>query len=604
MVDNYAEGRVKVWWVDGHYSMCWPQDLFEVGQYDADHNFWLSGGDSDDANDESWETESQHSEPGERSPSAANAEATAAAARPQLAVNLERARVAMGHLEEILGQNPSLENQYIMRRLLEVYKKCRYMDRLMATTFFHENQFMGLIERVRRVSITSPAAATTTVARALDHKQRLFRTGAESPTKCSVPVAASSPTCTTAAEEQPPSFVLATHTQQPTVVIEEVLNTTGNSEFDASATPPPPPSLNEKGDFGNYPTKLFGFVVTNIENASKETEYMQRRRSDQSTGSSSLSKSNDSGNHSRTTTLEWMEPVSSCCLSSSEVTMNSSSSMSKPDYCSAAGEEPNMASSSSASSKCEEPSSTAEAALAPPQLVDELSTCVCARLCALMKAQLVKALKEINDRFSQANASEWEVLEIEDDSVGMSKEMQVNCLDAMAFRLAAVAAGDDDDSATENAASENVCSSRHQIDDAADDDEAITINNKEAVIPVVVAAVKPSLPLAAVAGGGSCVVLECAPPSHTYHLTLFQPTNAQQFYRAVRFDHKLLHTALPPGVWVRLVLLFYLALIHLAEYYLGEYIFLRYLFRRMLNWPMIFWPTINSPNVFFCRNVF
>lgn len=30
VVDNYAEGRVKVWWVDGHYSMCWPQDLFEV----------------------------------------------------------------------------------------------------------------------------------------------------------------------------------------------------------------------------------------------------------------------------------------------------------------------------------------------------------------------------------------------------------------------------------------------------------------------------------------------------------------------------------------------------------------------------------------------
>lgn len=30
VVDNYAEGRVRVWWVDGHDSMCWPQDLFEV----------------------------------------------------------------------------------------------------------------------------------------------------------------------------------------------------------------------------------------------------------------------------------------------------------------------------------------------------------------------------------------------------------------------------------------------------------------------------------------------------------------------------------------------------------------------------------------------
>lgn len=30
VVDNYPEGRVKVWWVDGHSSLCWPQDLFEV----------------------------------------------------------------------------------------------------------------------------------------------------------------------------------------------------------------------------------------------------------------------------------------------------------------------------------------------------------------------------------------------------------------------------------------------------------------------------------------------------------------------------------------------------------------------------------------------
>lgn len=30
VVDNYPEGRVKVWFVDGTMSMCWPQDLFEV----------------------------------------------------------------------------------------------------------------------------------------------------------------------------------------------------------------------------------------------------------------------------------------------------------------------------------------------------------------------------------------------------------------------------------------------------------------------------------------------------------------------------------------------------------------------------------------------
>lgn len=40
VVDNFPEGRVKVWWVNGNTSMCWPQDLFEVGQYDSENNFW------------------------------------------------------------------------------------------------------------------------------------------------------------------------------------------------------------------------------------------------------------------------------------------------------------------------------------------------------------------------------------------------------------------------------------------------------------------------------------------------------------------------------------------------------------------------------------
>ena len=37
----------------------------------------------------------------------------------------------------------------VMRRLLEVYKDCRYMDKLMGTSFFHESHFQGLLEHVR-----------------------------------------------------------------------------------------------------------------------------------------------------------------------------------------------------------------------------------------------------------------------------------------------------------------------------------------------------------------------------------------------------------------------------------------------------------------------
>lgn len=35
-----------------------------------------------------------------------------------------------------------------MKKLIAVYKKCRYLDQLIGTSFFHENHFMGLLERV------------------------------------------------------------------------------------------------------------------------------------------------------------------------------------------------------------------------------------------------------------------------------------------------------------------------------------------------------------------------------------------------------------------------------------------------------------------------
>ncbi|XP_053698475.1 (E3-independent) E2 ubiquitin-conjugating enzyme UBE2O isoform X2 [Sabethes cyaneus] len=164
VIDNYPNGMVKVWWVDGHVSMCWPQDIFEVGQYDSDNNFW--GNESDN---NSWETEDEISELGGLSPQRVS--------KPKLAANLERARVAMARLEELFIINPHLQNQEIMKKLLMVYKKCRYLDRLMDTSFFHEDHFMGLVERVRKSN------NQTTAERALDQKIRLFnQTGSKTVT--------------------------------------------------------------------------------------------------------------------------------------------------------------------------------------------------------------------------------------------------------------------------------------------------------------------------------------------------------------------------------------------------------------------------------------
>lgn len=30
VMDNFPSGQVNVYWVDGHTSMCWPQDLYKV----------------------------------------------------------------------------------------------------------------------------------------------------------------------------------------------------------------------------------------------------------------------------------------------------------------------------------------------------------------------------------------------------------------------------------------------------------------------------------------------------------------------------------------------------------------------------------------------
>lgn len=163
VLDNYPEGRVKVWWVDGHVSMCWPQDLYKVGEYDSDEGEIFDDGSSEDA---SWETEledcfiadDQHNGPGGGGGAGGGGGGGVGGGgvidhteniKPKLAAHIEKARIAMSRLEEIFTQNPALQTTEVMRKLLEVYKDCRYMDRLMGTSFFHESHFQGLLERVR-----------------------------------------------------------------------------------------------------------------------------------------------------------------------------------------------------------------------------------------------------------------------------------------------------------------------------------------------------------------------------------------------------------------------------------------------------------------------
>lgn len=121
-------------------SMCWPQDLYKVGEYDSDEGeLW-----DDVSSDASWETELEDCFIADT-----DEVEQLENIKPKLAAHIEKARIAMSRLEEIFTQNPSLQTTEVMRKLLEVYKDCRYMDRLMGTSFFHESHFQGLLERVR-----------------------------------------------------------------------------------------------------------------------------------------------------------------------------------------------------------------------------------------------------------------------------------------------------------------------------------------------------------------------------------------------------------------------------------------------------------------------
>ncbi|XP_026747607.1 (E3-independent) E2 ubiquitin-conjugating enzyme [Trichoplusia ni] len=195
VIDNFPSGRVKVWWVDGHTSMCWPQDLYKVGEYDSEEGeLWGSEG---SGSEDSWETQSSAHDAEPRTPDplpptppdqpphieAGLAGAVAAEAgegagagvprllEPRVAAHIERGRIAMRKLEEMFAKHPTLQSQEIMRKLLNLYKDCRFLDRLMGTSFFHEDHFLGLLERVRERGASTPRAGERRV-----HEQlaRLF----------------------------------------------------------------------------------------------------------------------------------------------------------------------------------------------------------------------------------------------------------------------------------------------------------------------------------------------------------------------------------------------------------------------------------------------
>lgn len=461
VVDNYPEGRVKVWWVDGTITMCWPQDLFEVGQYDSENNFWGNGGDSDD---ESWQTEDEFSEPG---------------GMPQqqhLTANLERARKAMARLEELFIINPNLQSQEVMKKLLMVYKKCRYLDRLMNTSFFHESNFMGLVERVRK------SGSQTTAERLLEKKNRLFNEAPATGVFACPPVAPE----TSKPVTKKISLLEATKSSSNSNSHED---NSSYCSFESTKSCFQPSTRQASQE---SPTKRQNLLVVASEAWNKQGKCNLSTSSD----ISSITDDNGEGH---------------------KMSLSSSPSSAYKTPSPKRGDDVEKNSTDSGILITLDNGSTSENSKQIIETSDSNSgsfvITVCAKLCSLIKMQLVKALQEINNRYCPSDTFK-EIVDME--------------MDAKA--LARAESEFEDESSPDEVKNYDLT-----------DGEVTKLMKK---IPIETQTVSSS--------SGNFQILENVSSTHKYHLTVFHPTNAQTFFKAVQKEHKLLKSSLPPeGVWVR-----------------------------------------------------
>nr|XP_034830802.1 (E3-independent) E2 ubiquitin-conjugating enzyme UBE2O [Maniola hyperantus] len=502
VIDNFPTGRVKVWWVDGHTSMCWPQDLYKVGEYDSEDGEFL--GSDGSGSEDSWETQSSVPEPRTpdvppparstseehppqpglvvramkrlddvyqmlpslavfsyrfssrnssypigkiaqvfaSSPSEETALVPADSAVPKLleprvAAHIERGRVAMRRLEEIFAKHPTLQSQEIMRKLLNLYKDCRFLDRLMGTTFFHEDHFLGLLERVRERGASTPRAGERRV-----HEQlaRLF-----------APADADDPP-TEAPLDDLDTIMVDDKPFKPIVV--------------ANVTVEP---MDVESD---SPKKSLFLNIESAQSSSSGTNFAQDNATSENAGG--LADVDGEGGARN----------------------------------------------------------------------------VCYKLCSLIHRQLVKAHAEVSRRRPQELAEFLNRLMKKQNATAENLPYHFS----IQYGALVVSIANQDDEAGEGKTSNT----------DAKETSTITATKTEGNAPSPAPASGETAPLATAEGdtdpeatqekpddGEGFNILESAPASHRFRLSMLQPSEPRIFYSAVKREIKLLKSDLPPGVWVR-----------------------------------------------------
>lgn len=491
IIDNYKDGQVKVWWVDGHISMSWPQDLFEVAHIDDPQEFWNGNNDSED----SWETESETSEPGEGA-----VEEKPMRKISELISNLDRARIGFTRLEEILCMNPHLQSRSVMRKLLQVYKVCRFIDKLINCSFFHEDNFMGLLERVRkgsnqneraqdqrnRLFNESPnAKSIVQSSKNSDYTPRVLYNVSSTPFKKRSMTDAKLPTLTTTEPEITaiviPSMTAPQNTITTVAYDEDCvsLNRTESVVRDSS----PLCACNQEKN------RLLSSVIMNMEKVVEKSNFLKLN---------SFSNSNsqdDSGNCSRNDGYEGSSASSNDLMTSTTSASNPNDSLLKTVD---ADDQKSISCSSI-------------------EIVEESPDFICARLCSLLQVQLNKCLAEIQRKYCKGNFNLSEVIELDreedvDEKVSASEDNDINSPTSPALDIEAD-------------------KSKFQSDSC---DTIATISEIISLQPIE-----------------AFQILSNAPSTHKFQLAIFHTTNSQQYYKAIQKEHRMLRNGLPPGVWVR-----------------------------------------------------
>jgi len=174
ILDCFPDGQVRVWWANTAVSSCWPQDLFRLGDYDSDEGeIWDdAGGHSDNeeeeddaASDSSWVTETEEEN---------ETDSNRYLIIGRLMENIQKALVSTR--EAIITSTPVSidsataaaqgDSRGITKKLLQIYKDCQYLDKLMGAKHFDEDFLKNWYKQLEGASNKS--------GRMTDQVSRLF----------------------------------------------------------------------------------------------------------------------------------------------------------------------------------------------------------------------------------------------------------------------------------------------------------------------------------------------------------------------------------------------------------------------------------------------